>query len=75
MAYPYSTLYGQRKSHFDAVEKMISGRREGIQQFAKRDKVAVWTCRKTLDRYLENASLHGLRYIGDRELTWFERYE
>lgn len=54
---------------------MIRGRREGIQQFTKSDKanVGVWTCRKTFDRYMENASLHGLRYIGDRKLTWFER--
>lgn len=31
------------------------------------------TCRTTVDKYLENGSLHGLRYIGDRSLTWFER--
>ena len=32
------------------------------------------TFRKHLDQYLDQASLHGLRYIGDRTLTWFERW-
>lgn len=31
--------------------------------------------RSTFDQFLENTSLHGLRYVGDRTLTWFERFE
>lgn len=31
--------------------------------------------RKHFDQYCHDASLHGLRYIGDRTLTWFERYQ
>lgn len=30
---------------------------------------------KAIDQYLKNTSLHGLRYIGDRSLFWFERLE
>lgn len=30
--------------------------------------------RKHLDQYCHDATLHGLRYIGDRTLTWFERF-
>lgn len=29
--------------------------------------------RRHFDQYLSNATLHGLRFIGDRQLTWFER--
>lgn len=31
------------------------------------------TFRKHLDQYLHQGSLHGLRYIGERTITWFER--
>lgn len=27
-----------------------------------------------LHQYFNDATLHGLRYIGDRTLTWFERF-
>lgn len=33
------------------------------------------TCRKSVDQFLEKTTLHGLQYVGDRTLTWFERYE
>lgn len=61
---------------------MIPVRRARVQQVpahqiiatkTRKRKSKVVTCRKTIDKYLENASLHGLRYIGDRSLTWFER--
>lgn len=30
--------------------------------------------RKQIDQYLHDASLHGLRFIGNRKITWFERF-
>lgn len=39
----------------------------------KQQKSRTITCRRIVDKYLNNGSLHGLRYIGDRSLTWFER--
>lgn len=30
--------------------------------------------RMHVDQYCRDATLHGLRYIGDRKLTWFERF-
>lgn len=44
---------------------------------AKNKKVTepqAMSCCRTLDDYLGNASLHGLRYIGDKTLTILERY-
>lgn len=41
----------------------------------KAKKAIRLTWRQQLDQYLESASLHGLRYIGNRSLTWFERFE
>lgn len=31
------------------------------------------TCREILNEYLNNSSLHGLRYVGDRKLSRCER--
>lgn len=31
------------------------------------------TCRENFNQYLMNTTLHGLRYVGDRSITPFER--
>lgn len=33
------------------------------------------TCQENFNQYLINTTLHGLRYVGDRSITLFERYE
>lgn len=33
------------------------------------------TCQENFNQYLVNTTLHGLRYVGDRSITRFERYE
>lgn len=45
---------------------------EAIELNRPKSKIKI-TVRKIIDKYLENASLHGLHYIGDRSLTIFER--
>lgn len=37
-------------------------------------KLREMSFRKQLDDYLREGTLHGLRYIGDRTITWFERF-
>lgn len=32
------------------------------------------TCQENFNQYLINTTLHGLRYVGDRSITLFERY-
>lgn len=32
------------------------------------------TCQENFNQYLVNTTLHGLRYVGDRSITPFERY-
>lgn len=32
------------------------------------------TCRENFNQYLVNTTLHGLRYVGDRKITVFERW-
>lgn len=31
------------------------------------------TCQENFNQYLMNSTLHGLRYVGDRSITHFER--
>lgn len=31
------------------------------------------TCQENFNQYLVNTTLHGLRYVGDRSITTFER--
>lgn len=31
------------------------------------------TCQENFNQYLVNTTLHGLRYVGDRSITLFER--
>lgn len=33
------------------------------------------TCQENFNQYLVNTTLHGLRYVGDRSITLFERYD
>lgn len=33
------------------------------------------TCNENVEQYLVNSTLHGLRYVGDRKISYFERYE
>lgn len=33
------------------------------------------TCQENFNQYLLNTTLHGLRYVGDKKITPFERYE
>lgn len=40
----------------------------------KSKKAREMSFRKQLDDYLREGTLHGLRYIGDRTITWFERF-
>lgn len=32
------------------------------------------SCRENFDKYLLNSTLHGLKYVGDSQLSLFERY-
>lgn len=32
------------------------------------------TCSENTNQYLVNSTLHGLRYVGDRNISYFERY-
>lgn len=43
------------------------------KSISKRKKIR-FMCRENLDEYLKDSTLHGLRYLGDRTLTIFERY-
>lgn len=33
------------------------------------------TCSENVEQYLLNSTLHGLRYVGDRKISYFERYK
>lgn len=37
-------------------------------------EMEVTAFKKDLREYLLTSTLHGLRYIGEKKLTWFERY-
>lgn len=44
------------------------------QNFVKKDsKKLVTTCQANIYQYLLNTTLHGLKYVGDRTITRFER--
>ena len=32
------------------------------------------TCHENVEQYLTDSSLHGLRYVGNRKISYFERY-
>lgn len=46
--------------------------RQRLQTDERRSKLAL--CRDSFHQYLMNSSLHGLKYVGDRMITRFERY-
>ncbi|KAG4074415.1 hypothetical protein HA402_000394 [Bradysia odoriphaga] len=31
------------------------------------------SCHENMEQYLANSTLHGLRYVGDRKISYFER--
>lgn len=31
------------------------------------------TCNENVEQYLVNSTLHGLRYVGNRKISYFER--
>lgn len=37
------------------------------------DEAVGTTCRESFHQYLLSSTLHGLRYVGDRSLSFFER--
>lgn len=42
---------------------------------SEKTKAVGMTCRESFHQYLRNSTLHGLRYIGDRSLSFFERFD
>lgn len=49
--------------------------KEKRKKFISKTKIkkAQRMCRENLDEYLKDSTLHGLKYVGDRTLTIFER--
>lgn len=57
---------------------VLQSRRERInsklKKFEKEVKDTLHVnCRENLNEYLYNSTLHGLRYVGDRSISRFER--
>lgn len=60
------TVLHNRKDKIDPkVQKLESDIRENLTV----------TCRENFNEYLYNSSLHGLRYVGDRTISRWERYK
>lgn len=47
-----------------------NGRKVQVKRKRNTEKVSV---RENFMKYLLNSTLHGLTYVGDSKLTWFER--
>lgn len=55
-----------RKKKGNPEHRILSIDSETKRQFAL-------TCKENFNQYLINTTLHGLRYVGDRSITLFER--
>lgn len=59
---------------FESRQKVGLNHRRG-QKVEKEENLSVTkSLNENFNQYLINTTLHGLKYIGDRTITWFERW-
>lgn len=58
--------------HFTMLDSTLIKSRKPLHNFPK-DKILQPKLGKNLTEYLLNTTLHGLKYIGDVSLSFFER--